>query len=369
MKDEAKTASPQNRSLYIDLLRIAAAFGVTVLHAAAYRWDNTPVRTLNWQVMNVYDSLVRWVVPVFVMISGVFHLAPNKKETGFNEEFKVIVKKIIRIVCAIVFWGVFYNLFTMATGYFFRDEPITVYELIKIPESIIFGPPYYHLWFLYMLLGLYLLTPVFRCFVSCSKREHIEYLLILFFIIGTGVPFINKLLDIIPVLSGRIFYFPAPEISGYIGYYAAGYYFANYEIKNKTRTAIYILAIVSLIFTIAMTSFLSLTANEPAGIFYDYILPNTMFTSFAIFLLFKDVFKNKNYSAKKTGFISKLSRDTFGIFLIHAFVLEVLSAIGLNTLIINPVLSIPIISLIVMVVSEIGTLTIRKIPVLSKYVL
>jgi len=177
------------RIIYLDLLRIAATLGVIILHIAASKWMDTPVTTINWQIMNIYDSLVRWAVPIFVMISGVFHLEPNRNIT-FNEEMKIIFKKILKIILALMFWGLVYKL----SKYFLHNEEFTVYGIIR-SLIIIFGPESYHLWFLYMLIGLYLLTPIFRIFVNNCKREHIEYFLVLFFIIGTCFPLINSILN------------------------------------------------------------------------------------------------------------------------------------------------------------------------------
>jgi surface polysaccharide O-acyltransferase-like enzyme len=317
----------------------------------------------------MFDSLVRWTVPIFVMISGVFHLRPNKNSTSFKEEIGIIYKKVFRIICAILFWGILYNGLDMLGRYFIKNEPITLYRIIKIPGVIILGPAYYHLWFLYMLIGLYVLTPVFRCFVNNCKREHIEYILILFFIVGTCVPFINSILDNFSVFKGKTIFFPVAELTGYMGYYIAGYYFANYKLKNRTKIGIYILGIFSLVFTITGTSIVSLYKKEPMSLLYGYLMPNTMFTVYGIFLFFQKTFDKIEFSVKKTRIISKISQDTFGIYLIHALVLRVFDVIGLHTLIIYPIISIPIIAIIVMLLSEIGTIIIEKIPVLNRYIL
>ena len=65
----------ENRIEYLDLLRIIAIFGVVVLHVAAQNWVKEFTNVFNWNVYNVYDSLVRWTVPVFVMISGTLFLS------------------------------------------------------------------------------------------------------------------------------------------------------------------------------------------------------------------------------------------------------------------------------------------------------
>lgn len=92
----------ENRIEYLDLLRIIAIFGVVVLHVAAQNWVKEFTNVFNWNVYNVYDSLVRWTVPVFVMISGTLFLS---KEYSIK---KIHSKKIFRIITALGFWSVVY---------------------------------------------------------------------------------------------------------------------------------------------------------------------------------------------------------------------------------------------------------------------
>ena len=58
------------RKTYCDYLRLIATFAVVVLHVAAFNWENTDVNGIEWQTFNFYNSIVRWGVPIFVMISG-----------------------------------------------------------------------------------------------------------------------------------------------------------------------------------------------------------------------------------------------------------------------------------------------------------
>ena len=63
------------RKTYCDYLRLIATFAVVVLHVAASNWYSTDVNGLEWQSFNFYDSVVRWGVPIFVMISGSLFLS------------------------------------------------------------------------------------------------------------------------------------------------------------------------------------------------------------------------------------------------------------------------------------------------------
>ena len=56
--------------MYFDWLRVLATFGVMVLHVAAQNWLSVGIESFEWNAFNFYDSLERWTVPVFVMVSG-----------------------------------------------------------------------------------------------------------------------------------------------------------------------------------------------------------------------------------------------------------------------------------------------------------
>lgn len=64
----------QKRTIYFDYLRVMATLAVIMLHMSAQNWYVSDVNGYNWQVFNLYDSIVRWGVPVFVMISGALFL-------------------------------------------------------------------------------------------------------------------------------------------------------------------------------------------------------------------------------------------------------------------------------------------------------
>ena len=59
----------QGRLVYADLLRAAALAAVIALHVCGNNWQGLEVRTADWQILNVIDSLTRWCVPAFVMLS------------------------------------------------------------------------------------------------------------------------------------------------------------------------------------------------------------------------------------------------------------------------------------------------------------
>jgi surface polysaccharide O-acyltransferase-like enzyme len=288
----------QNRNIYIDLLRILATFGVIIIHVASSKWYDTSIETFDWQIINFYHSVVRWPVPIFFMISGIFLLRPLNNDVEFKQEMKYIFKKILRLVCSIVFWVILYNFFALFLGKFIiGKEFVDLHDILKAFGRIILGPAWFHLWFVYALIGLYLLIPILRCFIKNSKKIHLKYYLILFFVFGIFLPTCNTILEHISILKGNTVYLPLPEMTGYMGYFVAGYYFANYEIRKKTKVLIYILAVLSLLSTVIGTLVIPMYTKYSDHYLIGLFLSNTMFIAFGVFFIFQWIDK-KNQGIK-----------------------------------------------------------------------
>ena len=88
------------RIAYFDVLRILATFAVIVLHLSAQHWADTDVYSRAWQAFNLYDSAVRWAVPVFVMISGALFLSGSQAASRH-----ILKKNVSRLVTAFIFWS------------------------------------------------------------------------------------------------------------------------------------------------------------------------------------------------------------------------------------------------------------------------
>lgn len=89
-----------NKRIYwMDILRITALFCVMLMHSVASCWYITPVTQTEWHIYNIYDGLIRFCVPVFIMISGSMFLNPDR-EIPVSLLYR---KYIPRILCAYIF--------------------------------------------------------------------------------------------------------------------------------------------------------------------------------------------------------------------------------------------------------------------------
>jgi len=158
------TTAPASRSIWIDNARIIAIFAVVLLHVAARFVYANPGGNINWWFADIYDAAVRWGVPVFAMVSGALLLDPGRQES-LGTYYK---KRVLRVAVPIVFWSVLYYFWGTVPGMLRGEMPPLMPFVYKLME----GTPFYHLWFLYMILGFYVFAPFIRkAMTACSVRE------------------------------------------------------------------------------------------------------------------------------------------------------------------------------------------------------
>lgn len=349
----------KKRIVYIDILRIIASIAVVVIHTAADKWYSTSIKEFDWQVYNFFNSITRWGVAVFIMVSGVFFLDPEK-----NISTKTMYSKyIVRIIIVIFVWGLFYQAFGIAGNYYVKHEPVTFRKILFAFITIFIGEPWGHLWYLYMLLTLYIMTPVYRIFTKNAKETDLRYLLIIFFIFGLSLPVLRKIVlhfdnsfKINQLFSMLI---------GYSGFYFAGYYFSKYSVSRKIKMSIGIIGILSLLITIAGTYYIAIMCGEQKEVLYDNLLPTNMFVAFAVFLFVQKI-TPAEISEKNYLIVTEIAKCTFGIYLIHYCILSVLVNLWPEQIRLNPLVKIPLFTLIVYLLSFGIIHYLRKIP-FSKY--
>ena len=90
-----------SRIVKYDILRVVACFSIILLHVSASYWSVVDVRGGEFLVMTVYNSLTRFAVPVFFMLSGLFLVAPERENVAIG-------KRVLRLVMLFYVWSAFY---------------------------------------------------------------------------------------------------------------------------------------------------------------------------------------------------------------------------------------------------------------------
>lgn len=346
----------KNRIVYLDLLRICAIFSVIVIHVSAIAEDSES--DLTGYVGLVYNSMVRWAVPIFFMISGAMFLRKDK-----NYTFAIMIKKYIpRLLICIIFWGFLYSLLDI---YLYSNFSLKTLLLCFI--NVFSNNSGYHLWFLYALIALYIMVPLFRIIVKNLSQKQLIFVIMCWMILSLGIAQFNLITKTLSIPVSINWYFPM--ISGYAGYFLLGYYLMNYDVSKMIKNILLILGTLAL----ALGIVLNVVFTKKAGYKIDAFLSqdgiSSCLVAISVFLIFKSLF-NRQFSVKVSKIIKSISQHTFGIYLIHVFVISVIFHIfNLKIDLINSVISIPIFSLLVFILSYILIFLFSNIPILKKVVM
>ena len=350
------------RKTYCDYLRLIATFAVVVLHVAASNWYFIDVNGLEWQSFNFYDSVVRWGVPIFVMVSGSLFLS---RDISIR---KIYSKYIFRMVIAFLTWSIFYAL--MTPEYF---ENGLLYGIKTHIDAMVSG--YYHMWFILMIIGIYMCIPFYKKIIADSFTT--KYFLVLSFIFAVMIPWSIQLLNdfivenheqlakLVSVANSHVSTMNMNMVLGYSFYFVLGYYLDNIELGKKQRLLIYFCGILGFTFTVLADLDLAIKTQKPCCTYYDNFSVNVMLEAICIHTLFKyHKFKNEKLNA----FVFIISGYTFGSYLIHPFFKEKLSLhLNFNTLSFNSVASVPIVSAVVFICSLFVSMVLNHIPIIKKY--
>ncbi|MGF7080100.1 acyltransferase [Mucilaginibacter sp. UYCu711] len=335
---------------WINSLRLIALFAVIMLHVSAIPLGQYGhVSTATWLAADFYNALVRFAVPVFVMITGALTLHRDYELGAF------LKKRLSRVVVPFLFWSLVY------VGYSWYIEEIsfdadTWTNIKQVLHQLKYGSSY-HLWYVYMLIGLYFFIPIISKFVRNATKREIEYFLgmwlIIMFISQPIIMRFNPQVD--------LHYF-----AGYAGYLVLGHYLTfniNYS-KGLVRWMwVLFFSVLMLIFT---GTYLLYKYTTLITLLYEPLGPAIVLLASSVFLLGRFtklqlppiLLKAKNFACEYN----------FGIYLSHALVLYFLDdPFGISFKLCTPIISIPVTAIICFILSLLVVWLLSKLPVIGKW--
>jgi surface polysaccharide O-acyltransferase-like enzyme len=338
----------EQRINFLDYLRVFATFFIIMIHVCSQNWNrkDIDVNSFAWQTFNFYDCISRWSVPVFVMISGALFL---NKDIIISQIYR---KNILRLVISFLVWSAFYC--------FLGNRTLSLKNILN-GES--------HMWFIFMIIGLYMSSPIIREIVK--NKNVMKYFLLLAFIFTFFIPFVNQIIHdffkktgTIYIINKKIQTMSMNLVLGYTGYFILGYYLNLITLTKKKTAIIYLGGILGLLLTVALQIILVLKTQQRTSNYYGYLTFNVLLSACAVFIWFK----NSYFFSQSNAIIQKLSKYTFGVYLVHIFILNLLKNFGLNTMSFNPILSVLLITILVYFLSVCVVAILHCIPVLRKYI-
>lgn len=312
---------PNKRIVYVDILRILSIVAVIILHYTAEVLTSTnDFHSSSWWISNGFNSISRFAVPVFFMISGAMIL--RTKITSYREFY---TKRVVPLLIPLLTWSLIYGLYNQ---YYLMRSKLSAYEfVIDFGYRLLTDRNYVHLWFLYAIIAIYMTVPLISKFIkSCSEKD-LRYYLLLWFIVSIAYRFIS---DAVFRATDQYINIPImniPFFMGFLGYFILGYYLFHFELPLKAKNILYNLGIVSFFITPVATYFVSLRSGVLDEMFYGNYSITTFFMAVGLFIFFKEkearISDQVNHKVQKL--ISSLSRASFSIYLIHLLVEMMLS--------------------------------------------
>ena len=341
--------------VWVDLIRVVAIFLVVVIHVSGQltaAWGKIPAD--QWLVADIYGGIARVAVPLFFMISG-YLLLPR------SESLRVFyAKRMTKILIPLLAWSFIY------LGWYCGNHrgtctPKLVWSLIGPPG------PYYHLWFLYSLLSVYLILPVLRLMIRPDTDKKILWYLIVLWLI------FQPILTIAHKFWNFSLYFSAPLTGSYLCFFILGYLLGEIDLSRARLILSTVLWVIGTLITIIGTYLLTRDAGQFDGFFYDYSSLGVIAASGAAFLLLRWLSDIKLLGSPKALAITRsLATGAFGIYLVHIIVMEVLGDWipfwHLNPFMGNALWSVPLVSIIVFILSFLVVRFLQKIPLLKQIV-
>lgn len=329
----------EGRVVFLDYLRVVASFMVILVHSIEPFYlggEGTFVASLGdarW--VTFLDSALRCAVPLFVMTSSYLLLPIKGDSTSF------LKRRFQRVAIPFILWSLLYAVVPMWGSGGVVDIQGNLSRLVYnlMPHS---G----HLWFVYMLLGIYIIMPVISPWLEQVSRRG-ERAFIALWLLSTAVPFLRLAASSTGSAEvwgeaswnefGMLYY-----TSGFIGYVVVAHYIRKYINWGARRTlAVAVPMFVVGYLIVALPFYLQLGDSYPISgsielaIAWErswcFATTGVALTAIALFLLFKLITK----PCRVYPLFERLSKLSYGIYLVHIFVLvavfDIVSSWGFAT--------------------------------------
>lgn len=330
----------KKRIVWIDILRLIGILMVLTIHVVG-----NSVNTFNLggdasTFYKILSGISASSISLFVMISGMMFL-------GKNITYKDLFKKYIpKILFGIVVIGFIYSM--MELVYINNGFKISlIYDSIM---KIIHIDTWAHMWYLYLVLILYLLTPVIKMVTDKLDKNKYIMAIIIYIIIGLSLSLFN---GIHPIINSLIILY------WYVLYYIYGYFLYKFDLSIYTRLIHYFGAILSIIYII------SLVAKTNALEVINYISIPVFFIASGLILLLKNIKFKDNKITKQ---INNIGICSYGIYIIHQFFINIIFKVLKLDIVVDYPILLPIYILVIFGLSYGVIYTLRKNKFISKYV-
>lgn len=341
------------RNYGIDILKVLASFAVVMIHVESnFRPYEFIANTELWNSSILVNLISKWGVPAFIMASGYFIL--NQKEEKYSEFLrKRFSKVLIPFLAASFIFNIYFQ--------YLAGKIDIKWAMIGVLKNLFGYPIAIHLWFLYPLIGLYLLTPIFRGILDKINKKHVLVLIIICFFVKTVVPFVDT------TVGWQYSYWRDIPIAtnAFALYFILGGYIGRTDFKRNHKILIHSITGIIVIIAFLLTFNMDILYSRNLEVFFDIISINNIMICMSLFIVFKNLNFSKCNSRIFTTGIEILSEVSFGVFLFHPLIIDIIKPrfMGYNE---NIFIMIIIQSVLVYIVTIFITYIIKRIPIIRK---
>ncbi len=295
---------------YINVLRILAIYAVVTAHVAIWLTMATRPFVFHWWLGCWLFYLGHFSIPVFVMISGALLLDDVRQEPAAQ----FYRRRMFRVGIPLVVWTVVYLLVRR----FVDHEVLSAGSVVRL---ILAGDPYYHLWFLYMIFGLYLITPALRTFVRCAGQGQ------RWFVIALGLALANAYFQTDVLLWNNqrsIFTMFIP----FIAFYLCGYEIRLIDPKKVPARYLVLAVVLSALYLAAFSgAFVERAGGVGVRYLFDFFSLPVVFLSIGIFwaAYLWDTGRPPLQGIRRTA-LEWVASTVMGVYVLHPLVLTILQA-------------------------------------------
>lgn len=333
--DSTLNPTQKTHIVWLDVVRLVAMFTVVCCHSADpfnFYPGEPPanIAEIKWWGA-VYGSLLRPCVPLFVMITGALLLPVKGEVAPFYR------KRIGRVFWPFLIWSVIYNLFPWITGllgvapevildFFPYSGEEVMRQSLDVSLGYIAQMPFnfslldVHMWYIYLLIGLYLYMPVFSAWVEKASRKAQRWFLVAWGV-TLFVPYYREFVG--PYIWGSCSwneFYMLYMFAGFNGYLLLGHYLRHTE-WSLAKTLGWGIPMFVVGFCVTFFGFRHMTASpdcteEQLELFFYYCSPNVVLMTLPLFMLCKKVRVNSQPIQKA---LANLTVCGFGVYMIHYF--------------------------------------------------
>ena len=341
------------RSGSIDLTKCMATCAVLMIHCSANRYQLFTVGSLDWLTVLFWNGTCKWAVPVFLMCSGALMNDPQR-ELPQNRLFS---RYLLRLVASLSVWAALYECLRILI---LRGSAPLSELLWAAGKNWFTGNTYYHLYYFYFAIGLYLALPLTRLITRWASKQELRYLLLLWLFFGSVLPCLQYFLPF-RLTGPSLLRFILSPVFASAGLGLLGWYLHQKPAGRLLPSLLLFLAGFAALFFFTWQH--SDAEKNLNIILLDGFSPAAILMGVAVFRIAQTLAEGRSLPS----FISFLSRGSFCVYLIHPFFQLVTRERFWEAL--PPLWGTPLQAALLLVLSLAAYWVLRKIPLVSRWLI